>query len=224
MGVSEGIRAPSSGFYDRYVNRIFTKWFARIAKDIKDRGFSGTILDIGTGPGRLLLEIAKQVSNVELVGIDISEDMVRIAEKNADGEGLRDRVKFKVRSAYRTGFENCSIDLIVSTGVIHHLREPIQAFSEIYRILKRGGEAWMFDGRRDATKAEFEETVRALGMEEDLPLPLWIIEMIWPHLHIGYKTEVYTFGSIARALKQSPFKRYDLRKEGAYIRIVLSKT
>ncbi len=159
----EKIPRPFSRLYDRYPNRIFVKWFKRIAIDIKDRKISGNILDIGTGPGRLPIEIAKEVDSVQVVGIDISEDMVKIAKKNAQEAGLGDKVKFKVASAYNTGFEDCSMDLVISTGLVHHLKEPGNAFNEMHRVLKRGGEAWMYDGRNDATKAEFEGTVRALN-------------------------------------------------------------
>ena len=219
----EKIPWPFSRLYDRYPNRIFVKWFKRIAINIKDRKISGNILDIGTGPGRLPIEIAKQVDNVQVVGIDISEDMVKIAKKNAEEAEVGDRVKFKVGSAYDTGFKDYSIDLVISTGLIHHLKEPINAFNEIYRILKRGGEAWMYDGRKDVTKAEFEGTVRSLGIE-GLPLLLRIIETIWPYMHVGYKTEVYISGKIGRAINGSLFKNYDVKKEGAYIRIELKKT
>jgi len=219
----EKIPWPFSRFYDRYPNRIFTKWFRLIAKNMKDRQISGIIVDMGTGPGRLPIEIAKQVDNADVVGIDLSDDMVKIAKMNAEKAGLTDRVKFKVASAYNTGFEDNSVDLVTSTGMIHHLKEPIRAFNEIYRILKPGGEAWIYDGRKDATKAEFEETVRSLGIEEDLPLPLWIIERMWPCWHVGYKTEVYTTGKIGRALKESLFKDHKVKNEGAYIKIELKK-
>lgn len=219
----EGIPWPFSRLYDRYPNRIFTKWFRRIATDIRDKQISGIILDMGTGPGRLPIEIAKRVPGVEVIGIDISEDMVKIAKKNAQEEGVTDRVKFKVASAYNTDFDDDSIDLVVSTGLIHHLREPLSAFNEAYRILKGGGEAWMYDGRKDVTKAEFEETVKSLGMEEDLPLPLWIMGMLWPRLHVGSKTEVYVWGKIGRALNESLFKDCNVKKEGAYIAIELKK-
>jgi len=222
--MSEGIPWPFTRLYDRYPNRILVKWFRRIVNDIKDREISGTILDIGTGPGRLPLEIAKQVADVGIVGIDISKDMVKLARKNAKEEGLADRVEFKVGSAYDTGFEDCSVDLVVSTGMIHHLREPVKAFNEVYLILKRGGEAWVYDGRKDAPRAEMEETVRDLGIEEDLPPPLWIIEAFWPYMHIGCKTEVYVSGRIGRALSESLFKDYEVKKEGAYMRITLKKT
>jgi len=224
MKMPEEIPWPFSRLYDRYANRALVKWFRQIAKDIKDRQISGIVLDIGTGPGRLPLEIAKQVRNVEVVGIDISEDMVRIAKKNAEKEGLTDKVRFKVASAYNTGFEDSSVDLVVSTAVIHHLRRPLDAFNEIHRVLKPRGEAWLYDIRMDATKAEIEETVRSLNMEEDLPLPLWIIRIILHRLHVGLKTEVYTSGAIGRALKESLFGNYQLKEEGAYLRTILRKT
>lgn len=223
MSRPEEIPWPFSRLYNRLTGRVFIKWFRQIAKDIKDSGISGIVLDIGTGPGRLPIEIAKQVDNIDIVGIDLSKDMVKIAKKNAEKEGLLDRINFKVGSAYNTGFEDNSIDLVVSTGVIHHLRQPLNAFNETYRILKSGGEAWIYDGRKDVTKAEFEETVRRLGIEEGLPLPLWVMERIWPRMHIGCKTEVYISGKIGRALKESLFKSYAVKKEGAYIRIELTK-
>jgi SAM-dependent methyltransferase len=110
----EKIPWPFSRLYDRYPNRIFVKWFKRIAIDIKDKKISGNILDIGTGPGRLPIEIAKQ---------------------NAEEAGLGDRVKFKVGSVYDTGFGDCSIDLVINTGLIHHLKEPAKAFNSICKIL-----------------------------------------------------------------------------------------
>ena len=219
----EKILWPFSRLYDRYPNRIFTKWFRLIAKNIKDGQISGTVLDIGTGPGRLPIEIAKQVVNAQVVGIDLSEDMVKIAKGHAEKAGLADRVKFKVASAYNTGSEDNSVNLVVSTGMFHHLKEPIRGFNEIYRILRPGGQAWIFDGRKDVTKAEFEETVRSLGIESDLPLPLWIIERVWPHWHVGCKTQIYVSGNIGRALKESLFKDYSVNNEGAYVRIVLKK-
>lgn len=222
--MSEKIWWPFSRFYDRYPNRILTKWFRLIAKNVKDRGISAVILDIGTGPGRLPIEIAKQVVNADIVGIDLSEDMVKIANRHAKEAGLADRVKFKVASAYNTGFADSSVDLVTSTGMMHHLKEPINAFIEIHRILKPGGEAWIYDGRKDATKAEFEGSVRSLGIKEDIPIPLWILERMWPHWHVGCKTDVYFSGKIGRALKESPFKDYSIKNEGAYVKITLKKT
>lgn len=219
----ERILWPFSRFYDRYPNRMFVNWFKQIATSVKEKRISGTIVDIGTGPGRLPIEIAKQVGDAEVIGIDLSEDMVKIAKSNAEKAGLADEVKFKLASVYDTGFADGSVDLVTSTGMLHHLKEPVNAFNEIHRILKAGGEAWIYDGRKDATQTEFEETVRSLNMKKDLPLPLWLIERMWPRWHVGYKTDVYISGKVGRALRESFFKEYSVQNRGAYVRIELKK-
>jgi ubiquinone/menaquinone biosynthesis C-methylase UbiE len=218
----EKIPWPFTRLYDRYPNRIFTKWFQNIAADIRDRGISGNILDIGTGPGRLPIEIAKQVKDAHLFGIDLSKDMIKIAGENTDREGVGDRVEFRTKNAYDTGFESDSIDMVVSTETLHHLSKPLVAFNEIYRVLKPGGEAWLFDGRKDASRAEYEETARMLGID-DLPLPFRFFKAMWPRAHVGYKTDVFISGKIGKAIEASPFKKAEFIKEGAYIRIELKK-
>jgi ubiquinone/menaquinone biosynthesis C-methylase UbiE len=214
---------PLTRFYNRYPNRIFAKWFKRIAAEVKDKGLSGNILDIGTGPGRLPIEIAKQIKRAKLYGIDLSQDMINLARRNAEAEGIGSGIEFKVSSASDTGFEDNSMDLVLSTNTLHHLSEPVNAFNEIYRILKPGGVAWLYDGRTDVSIAEFEATVRNLGLDKDIPIPLPIIARLWRIIHVGSKTEAYSSGKIGRAISESRFQKAKLEPEGAFMRIELKK-
>jgi hypothetical protein len=61
-------------------------------------------------------------------------------------------------------------------------------------------------------------------LEEDIPLPLQIIERIWPRAHVGYKTEVFYSGKNGKAIKESLFEKYTVTAEGAFIQIELRKT
>ena len=212
---------PFTRLYDKYPNRIFAKWFTKIAEEIKAKGISGNIVDIGTGPGRLPIEIAKQIKNVNLFGVDISKDMIKLAQKNTDAASLGDRIEFRVGSASDTGFKDNSMDLVLSTNTLHHLSDPVRAFNEIYRLLKPGGEAWVFDGRKDATRTEFLETVRKLDLADDIPVS--IISRLWPLIHVGSKTEAYYSGKIAIAIKESSFKKAEITLEGTFMRLRLKK-
>jgi len=212
---------PFTRLYDKYPNRIFAKWFYKIAEEVKQKAISGNIADLGTGPGRLPIEIAKQVKKAKLFGIDLSPDMIKLAEKNARLAGLGDRIEFRVASASDTGLKDNSMDLVLSTNTLHHLSQPIKAFEEIYRILKPGREAWIYDGRKDASRAEFLETVEKLGMTDDFPVS--IISRLWPLIHVGSKTEAYYSGKIGKAIKQSSFKKAQVTPEGVFMRICLKK-
>ena len=215
---------PFSNFYDRYVNRYLVNWFKQIAEDVSTSLGSGIVLDVGTGPGRLPIEIARRSPEIRVVGIDASKGMIDLAVRNARTTGLSHSVEFRLGTASQTGFPDRSFDLVVSTGVIHHLVHPLRAFNEIHRVLRDGREAWMYDGRRDATGEELEETMGKLGMtERDLPLPPWLLKRLWPHAHVGHKTEVYTSGRIGKAIEESSFASHEVKVEGAYVRITLRK-
>ena len=80
----------------------------------------------------------------------------------------------------------------------------------------------MYDGRRDASGEEIRRAIGDLGRNSLAP-PLWVIERIWPYMHVGYKTENYTGGIVAKALEQSLFKDYKVAIDSAYVKIVLRK-
>lgn len=112
----------------------------------------GRILDVGTGPGYLPFEIAKKSRSIEIIGIDISTAMVKIASRNAENMGFSERVRFQFGNAASIPFEDEYFDFVVSTVSFHHWSNPIECIKEIYRVLKANGEAWIYDIRRDTTK------------------------------------------------------------------------
>lgn len=217
----EKIPWPITRFYNSFVCKYLENFYNQITEEMSQNDIGGTILDVGTGPGRLPIKIAQLMPMVTIIGMDASQDMIRIARKNAERAGT-DRAKFVVGSIYRTGFSDSTFDLVVSTGLVHHLKKPTQAFDELYRILKPKREAWMYDGRRDASRKEMRTTIGDLKGSGWTP-PLWIAERVWPYMHVGYKTEEYTHGIVAEALKQSLFKDYKAVIEDGCIKIVMRK-
>lgn len=101
----------------------------------------GRILDIGTGTGIIAIEFAKRVGKEdEVIGIDISESMLKRAEEKAKENGLNN-IKFDVGSFTNIPLSNESVDIIVSSAALHHVKpqDKLKAFREMLRVLKIGG-------------------------------------------------------------------------------------
>jgi ubiquinone/menaquinone biosynthesis C-methylase UbiE len=127
----------------------------RFVGKLKRYPTEGTITDVGCGPGYLLQLIAKECPAIQLVGVDISRNMLERAEANFESQGLVGRVEFKEGSADHLPFENQTLDIIVSTLTLHHWADPRAAFNEIYRVLKPGGKLLVLDLMRDAPRLFF---------------------------------------------------------------------
>jgi len=139
----EAIPTPGAIFYDAPVAKVLRKPETKIAKGIVEKMGNGTILDLGSGTGYLSVEIARGATSLQVYGIDLSKQMVKIARRHAKGV---DNAQFVFGNAANLPFKDNSIDLVVSTGASHHWKAPHMVFEECYRVLKAGTEAWIYDG------------------------------------------------------------------------------
>jgi ubiquinone/menaquinone biosynthesis C-methylase UbiE len=135
-----------SKVYDFVARRLLRGLYRRLAEDIADAApENGTVLDIGTGPGVLLVELARRRPDLQVTGIDLSEDMVAAAGRNV--------AQFGGRATARTGdvtdlpFPDRSFDLVVSSLSLHHWDDPAAAVPELARVLRPGGRLRVYDFR-----------------------------------------------------------------------------
>ncbi len=111
---------------------------------------NSNVLEIGPGPGWITIIMAKENSTLKITGLEISEDMIRVANKNIDDEGVKDRIEFIQGDATNMNqFEENSFDVIITHDSLHHWDNPIRVFNEIARVLKPNGIFCVGDGRRD---------------------------------------------------------------------------
>jgi ubiquinone/menaquinone biosynthesis C-methylase UbiE len=111
---------------------------------------AGCLLDIGCGPGYLLALVGRRIRHLQLMGIDISPNMIQAAHRNLTRKGLGNRATFRQGDIARLPLPDNSIDFIVTTFSLHHWKNPPRALREVYRVLKPGGQFLLFDLRRDA--------------------------------------------------------------------------
>ena len=95
------------------------------------------VLDLGCGEGKTLLRLGRD--GAQALGIDISGEMVRVANENAQRMRLSNVQAFKM-PAEQLDFPDANFDAVHGVSIIHHL-EIERATHEIARVLKPGGRA-----------------------------------------------------------------------------------
>jgi ubiquinone/menaquinone biosynthesis C-methylase UbiE len=95
------------------------------------------ILDVGCGPGELLLKLSEDYEH--LTGIDIADEMITIANQKLENISSNKNIVFEVGDIENLRFEDKTFDLIVCSGVIEYLKDDEGWMKEIKRTLKPGG-------------------------------------------------------------------------------------
>lgn len=148
--------------YSKWVHKPIAK---HIAKQLEND--SSIIADLGSGPGFLAIEIAKELPDSKIIGVDLSEDMLKISARRAEMAKVPN-VEFKFSDIENLQFEDNELDLVVSNASLHHWENPEKAFREIYRVLRTGGVAYICDLRRDSLVGRFSVyLLRLFGSRAD---------------------------------------------------------
>lgn len=136
--------------YDKGARLYMMPEYKYFVWKILHRGIkSGKVLDIGTGSGRLAIELARaRGCNFEIVALDISANMLHLAGENARQAGVENKIKFVRSNASRLPFPDQSFDLIISYASLHHWFQPVVVFNEVQRVSKPGGTVIIRDNQR----------------------------------------------------------------------------
>ena len=132
--------------YNLMATRLFRGVYRRLAQDITQAAPQGaTVLDIGTGPGVLLAELAQLRPDLQLTGIDLSANMITAARRNLTPHAAR--ATAQVGDVTNLPIADRSVDLVVSSFSLHHWDNPQAAVPELARVLRPGGRIYIYDFR-----------------------------------------------------------------------------
>ena len=219
--VSHKLRRLVSRRVGEYFDGVYAEWadsaeatgelYARLAARVATEVEIGEILDVGSGPGHLAIELARLLPHTKIVGLDVSASMIEIAERNVAKQGFSDRVLFRQGDATEIPFADCVFDFVVSSWSLHLWRDPARAFAEIYRVLKPGCGALVYDARK---RPPAEDVSRWMSTADSLVMRLGLRHSF----NEGYSAE-----EIEGIVRGVPFGNIEVQAEGADLEIWLKK-
>ena len=160
LGNGYSTPAVATGFFGRYV---------------KPEG--GTVLDAGAGSG-LMGEVLAPLGYGDLVGIDVSPDMLELARRKGVYKDLRE-----MELGGRLDFPDDAFTAVVSTGVFAAGHAPPESFDDLIRVTKTGGHM-VFSVRTDVyVDGGFKEKQETLEREGKWQL----VEMTGPFSHLRFE-------------------------------------
>jgi ubiquinone/menaquinone biosynthesis C-methylase UbiE len=171
----------------RSLMRLIYRLFGGDLVEALPRG--SRLLDVGTGPGYLPGYLAQLRPDLKICGLDFSYDMIRRVQPRPTAP-----VRWVVADACLLPFPAAVFDHVVATFSFHIWPCPVAGLQELRRVLAPGGQAWVYELRREASIHDLQ----AFAREMHLSFPL---------VYLGFKTisrhHAVPAPEFAQALKQA---------------------
>jgi phosphatidylethanolamine/phosphatidyl-N-methylethanolamine N-methyltransferase len=183
--VESPIPADRDTLDQQTLNRAYARWapiYDVVFGGVFDHGrkasieaaerIGGRILDVGIGTGISLMDFSRRN---RIVGVDISEPMLRRAHQRVAEARLTNVDALAVMDAGRLGFADAFFDVVVAQYVITAVPDPDATLNEFVRVTKPGGEIILVNhiGAESGPRRMFEQCfapiARGLGWRPEFP-------------------------------------------------------
>lgn len=187
----EDIKRIYSGYsniYDYLFKWFFSPRHQHVINSLKMRP-KAQVLDVGVGTG---LSLPLYPQHCQVVGIDLSADMLKKARKKVRKYGLT-HVTLMEMDASRLAFADNAFDYVVAAFVISVVPDPVHVISEMQRVAKPGGRIVIINHFQSQNRlvAKLEEWVSPictrLGWHSDVDLEDLVARA---HLQVDAKSQL----------------------------------
>jgi ubiquinone/menaquinone biosynthesis C-methylase UbiE len=121
----------------------------------------GAILDVGTGPGRIPIELCRADPTATVLAVDLARHMLNLARENVATASLSDRIQLELVDAKGIPYPDGQFEAVLSNTIIHHIPNPAPALAEMVRLVAPGGTLMVRDLTRPACDDDIVSLVEA---------------------------------------------------------------
>ncbi len=124
------------------VDKAWRKYAINVLK--KENGID-SILDIATGTGDLAILAEESISPSQIIGIDISDKMLKVAKTKVDKLNKSDKISFVNADCAELPFKDNTFDAVISAFALRNFEHLNTCISEMYRVLRPQGKIVIID-------------------------------------------------------------------------------
>ena len=106
-----GVLASS---YEKASRMVVDGYYSQVADEIVSHIRQGNMLDLGTGPGYLPIEIVKRAPGINITGVDLSRKLIQMSRTNAQKAGFSSQLSFELGNSGRLRFDDAVFDMVIN--------------------------------------------------------------------------------------------------------------
>lgn len=122
-------------------------WRRRVVGEMR-RAKPGRILDVATGTGDLAIAMARRIRDVQVLGVDLSEQMLAVARRKIEARGLDGRIVLDRGDAERLAVADASVDVATVAFGVRNFGDLGAGLRELARTIKPGGKVVILEFSR----------------------------------------------------------------------------
>ena len=137
--------SPKYDFLNRFLSFGIDQYWRKILISKLDSSLPIRVLDVATGTADVAIQIAKKYPKASIIGIDLSNEMMRIGNQKIQRQGLKTRIILKRDDSESLSFEDNIFDSVVVAFGVRNFEQLDSGFSEIFRVLKKNGKFFILE-------------------------------------------------------------------------------
>lgn len=122
-------------------------WRRRVVGEVR-RAKPGRILDVATGTGDLAIAMARRIRDVQVLGVDLSEQMLAVARRKIEARGVDGRIVLDRGDAERLAVADASVDVATVAFGVRNFGDLGAGLRELARTIKPGGKVVILEFSR----------------------------------------------------------------------------